>query len=83
MVYNDSITPDENGNLIFQKVNRSTDKDKLFFTVNSDEKDIRILCVWNDFSDDRDYQSTKDLDLYVYEWNDGKLGELVGESVYA
>lgn len=82
-VYNDSIQTTEEGNLFFSKVNRSQNKDKLFFTVKSDEKDVRVLCVWNDFSNDRDYQAVKDLDLYIYEYDGDKLGDVVGQSTYA
>jgi hypothetical protein len=82
-VYNDSIQTTEEGNLLFSKVNRSQNKDKLFFSVKSDEKDVRVLCVWNDFSNDRDYQAIKDLDLYIYEYDGDKLGDLVGQSTYA
>ena len=82
-VYNDSIQTTEDGNLLFSKVNRSQNKDKLFFSVKSDEKDVRVLCVWNDFSNDRDYQAIKDLDLYIYEYDGDKLGNLVGQSIYA
>lgn len=83
LVHNAAIVTNSEGNLTFSPRHRYTDIDKLLFTVNSDEKSARILCTWNDFSDDPDYQSVKDLDLFVYEWNDGKLGELVGESCLA
>ncbi len=82
-VYNDSIQTSKEGNLLFNKVSRSQNRDKLFFTMKSDEKDVRVLCVWNDFSDDRDYQALKDLDLYIYEYEGDRLGELVGKSTYA
>ena len=82
-VYNDSIQTTEEGDLLFSKVNRSQNKDKLFFSVKSDEKDVRVLCVWNDFSTDRDYQAVKDLDLYIYEYDGDKLGNIVGQSAYA
>ena len=82
-VYNGKIDSDKEGNVIFNKAKHTQNKDKLFFTMKSDDKDVRVLCVWNDFSDDRDYQAVKDLDLYVYEWTGNELGELVGQSRYA
>lgn len=82
-VYNGKIDSDKEGNVIFNKAKHTQNTDKLFFTMKSDDKDVRVLCVWNDFSDDRDYQAVKDLDLYVYEWTGNELGELVGQSRYA
>ena len=82
-VYNGKIDSNKEGNVIFNKAKHTQNKDKLFFTMKSDDKDVRVLCVWNDFSDDRDYQAVKDLDLYVYEWTGNELGELVGQSRYA
>ena len=82
-VYNGKIDSNKEGNVIFDKAKHTQNKDKLFFTMKSDDKDVRVICVWNDFSDDRNYQAVKDLDLYVYEWTGNELGELVGQSRYA
>lgn len=82
-VYNDRLSTTQKEFFNFDRLSRSKNKNKLFFTINSDEKDARVIAVWNDFSDDREYQPDKDLDLYVYEWDGEAICELVGKSDYA
>jgi Subtilase family len=72
-VYNGPVQPDHNGYVRLGKDSLST---ALRFRNLLDENDVTITLTWNDYTDEEDAGTDKDLDLYV---EDDK-GKVIGSS---
>jgi hypothetical protein len=72
-VYNGPVQVGPDGWLQFRS---GDDGDSLRFRNRVDENSVTITLTWNDYREEEDAGTSKDLDLYVTDWN----GQPVGES---
>jgi hypothetical protein len=70
-VYNGPVRVDSDGWLRFRS---GYDGDCLRFRNRLDENPVTITLTWNDYRDQEDAGTTKDLDLYVEDWNGKRVG---------
>jgi hypothetical protein len=47
----------------------------LRFTVPMDQTDVKIVLAWNDFTDDKEYMTPQDLDLFLYDDKNQIIGQ--------
>jgi hypothetical protein len=74
MVYNGSVKKQLNS--VTQKLSFGDGRDSLRFKNLVDENELTVTLSWSDFADSENYNTSKDLDLFVY----NSAGKLVGSS---